>query len=512
MMCEYITIEEIYEAYYDCRYRKRNKNSALKYELNYEVENHKLWKELNAQTYEIGYSLAFCVTRPKLREVFAADFRDRIVHHLIMLKFLPLIEREMIDDSYNCRKGKGSMYAVDRVKGFIEEVSEGYEEETWVLKCDIQGFFMSINKDILWRELEGLIRREYTGGDIEWWLWLIKKVIMHRPERKCYKRGNLRLWEYLPRNKSLFTSNGKGLPIGNLTSQIFGNFYLTVFDKWVLSWLNKNEKYGRFVDDFVIISQDKRKLLNMIPHIRAFLKERLDIRLHPDKIYLQEVKKGLPFVGSVVKPNRKYTGNRTVNAMFEKIRYWLEDESADDEKFVMSINSYFGFLIHNNSYGIRYRAWLEIASKGRNIIMVGRMHHLKLKNNTDMFTITTVVTSDYKEVEKVGSKFVHHFYPVEDEETGMTTCVEYISKEERDIEELKAEYDTYKADLDRKAELRKNKEEVKELKQRLASTDYMAIKFAEGWITAEDYAPTKAQRQEWRDRINELENSASEGE
>ena len=240
MMCEYITIEEIYEAYYDCRYRKRNKNSALKYELNYEVENHKLWKELNAQTYEIGYSLDFCVTRPKLREVFAADFRDRIVHHLIMLKFLPLIEEEMIDDSYNCRKGKGSMYAVGRVKGFIEEVSEGYEEETWVLKCDIQGFFMSINKDILWRELEGLIRREYTGGDIEWWLWLIKKVIMHRPERKCYKRGNLRLWEYLPRTKSLFTSNGKGLPIGNLTSQIFGNFYMTVFDKWVLSRLNKN--------------------------------------------------------------------------------------------------------------------------------------------------------------------------------------------------------------------------------------------------------------------------------
>ena len=123
-MCEYITIEEIYDAYYDCRKRKRSKRSSIKYELNYEVENHKLWKELNTQTYEIGYSLAFCVTRPKLREVFAADFRDRIVHHLIMLKFLPLFESEMIDDSYNCRKGKGSLYGVNRVQSFIEKVSD----------------------------------------------------------------------------------------------------------------------------------------------------------------------------------------------------------------------------------------------------------------------------------------------------------------------------------------------------------------------------------------------------
>lgn len=123
-----------------------------------------------------------------------------------------------------------------------------------------------------------------------------------------------------------------------------------------------------------------------------------------------------------------------------------------------------------------------------------------------MFTITTVVTSDYKEIEKVGERYVHHFNPAEDEETGITTCVEYVSKEQKNIATLKAEYNEYKADLDRKAQIRAVKEEVKDLKAKLASTDYIAIKFAEGWITAEDYAPTKAERQSWRDRINELEN------
>lgn len=124
-----------------------------------------------------------------------------------------------------------------------------------------------------------------------------------------------------------------------------------------------------------------------------------------------------------------------------------------------------------------------------------------------MFTITTVVTSDYKEIEKIGERYIHHFYPVEDEETGITTCVEYVSKEQKNIDALKAEYNEYKAELDRKDQIRSNKEEVKELEAKLASTDYIAIKFAEGWITAEDYAPTKAERQSWRDRINELENN-----
>lgn len=129
-----------------------------------------------------------------------------------------------------------------------------------------------------------------------------------------------------------------------------------------------------------------------------------------------------------------------------------------------------------------------------------------------MFTITTVPTSDYKEAEKVGNKFVYHFYPETDTESGMTTCVEFCSKEQQNIEQLKAEYDAEKAELDRKAEKRALKKKVADLKRKLASTDYIAIKFAEGWITAEDYAPTKAQRQAWRDRINEIENTASSEE
>lgn len=146
---EFVSLEEIEEAYFECRKNKRNSEGALGYELRYELNNYELWQDLNNGSYEIGKSICFCVTRPKLREVFAASFRDRIVHHIIMRKFQHLFEAEMIEDSYNCRKGKGVLYAVNRAKKHIIDVSEGYSKKAYVLKCDLQGFFMSINRDIL---------------------------------------------------------------------------------------------------------------------------------------------------------------------------------------------------------------------------------------------------------------------------------------------------------------------------------------------------------------------------
>ena len=155
--------------------------------------------------YEISKSKAFCVTRPKLREVFCADFRDRIIHHLLAIKFTDILEGEMTDKAYACRVGKGTDYGIADVKKQIKRVSDNYTKEAWVLKCDLQGFFMSINRSLLYRLLEKVIRENYHGDDMEWWMWLWKKAVLHDPTKNCIRVGDLSLWDKLPANKSLFT-------------------------------------------------------------------------------------------------------------------------------------------------------------------------------------------------------------------------------------------------------------------------------------------------------------------
>ena len=334
-------------------------------------------------TYEIGKSKAFCVTRPKLREVFCAQFRDRIVHHILAIKFLPIFEDEMVDNAYACRKGKGTDYGIDHIRQQMERVSDNYTKETWILKCDLQGFFMSINRRMLYDIVEKIIRKKYQGGDIDFWLWLWRKVIMNDPSKNCVKVGDLSLWDRLPANKSLFTcGEGIGLPIGNLPSQILANLLMSAFDKWVLSRIGKSGGYGRYVDDFVVISRDKGLLLEILHDSRNYLFDKLQLTLHPDKVYLQEVKKGVKFTGAVIKPGRVYAGNATVKHIFDVIKKWNSTENPSKEqkeKFVIQVNSLFGHLVHRHSYGIRWRAWKEIKHKDK-IYCVNMKKIVEFKN------------------------------------------------------------------------------------------------------------------------------------
>lgn len=136
-MDEYVTIEQIDEAYRDCCRKKTSTDGCVRYMRNYLLNNYELYKELNTMTYEIGKSKAFCVTRPKLREVFCAQFRDRIVHHLLAIKFHDILEDEMTDNAFACRKGKGTEYGLQFVRNEICRVSDNYRQEVWVLKCDM---------------------------------------------------------------------------------------------------------------------------------------------------------------------------------------------------------------------------------------------------------------------------------------------------------------------------------------------------------------------------------------
>lgn len=346
------TLEDVMEAYLLCRKHKRKTYNALAFEADWMQNCVQLHKELSDGTYRIGRSIAFAVTRPKLREVFAADFRDRIVHHLLMKEIEPLFEATFIEDNYNCRKGKGTLYGFNRMHEKIREASENYTKDCWILKCDMQGFFMSIHKPTLWRMLERFIRENYKGDKLQQILWLTKMISLHSPEKNCTVKGDGSLLAQLPKNKSLFTcGDDYGLPIGNLTSQMFANFYLSDLDKWLSGTF---AYYGRYVDDFYIIDTDKQKLLDALPAIRerAAL---LHVTLHPQKVYLQHYSKGVKFVGSVSKLKRRYVGSRTVGNMICTIEELnsIKDKGTHAEEFVGRLNSYFGFLRHYNSYAIR---------------------------------------------------------------------------------------------------------------------------------------------------------------
>lgn len=348
----YISIEELYDAYFACRKNKRGTINAIQFEVNYEENLYNLWYDINSGKYEIGRSICFIVRYPKKREVFAADFRDRVVHHLVVSKLEPLLEEDFITDSYNCRKGKGVLYGVRRLAEKIKIASNYYTRDAYVAKFDCKGFFMSIDKKMLSDMLDDYIEARYDKPDKDIVKELTRKIVLHRPERNCIRKSHPSEWKGLSCDKSLFTCKDNfGLPIGNLSSQIFANFYLMEFDHYMNNRFNWF--YGRYVDDFYVIAERKKDITNAIDDIRRFLMK-YKVELHPSKFYMQHYSKGIKFTGAVVKYDRIYMANRTKYNFSRAIgdinrRYDLGYAIHARQR----LNSYIGFSRQYKNYNIR---------------------------------------------------------------------------------------------------------------------------------------------------------------
>lgn len=357
-------IEDIFKAYFDARSGKRNSVNQLRFELNLEENLVALYQEIKERRYQIGRSMCFMVTYPVKREVFAADFRDRIVHHLLFNYISPIFERTFIDDCYACRKGKGTLYGINRLDKHIRSCSKNYTKDCYVLKLDLRGYFMNIDRKFLYDAILRTLHRygylEQPSGihwedseEAELVAYLLPLIVFNDPTQNCVRRGKLSDWEGLPPSKSLFHSPpGCGLPIGNLTSQLFSNIYLTPFDQYVKRTLGIKH-YGRYVDDFFLVHEDKEQLKALIPVIRDYLWETLHVTLHPNKISLQHYKKGVEFLGGVVKPGRIYIQNRAKRKFASDIYYWdnyLGTDRAPPPSLLLemrsSINSYLGIMQH----------------------------------------------------------------------------------------------------------------------------------------------------------------------
>ncbi|MBR6198703.1 MAG: hypothetical protein IKQ61_00415, partial [Spirochaetales bacterium] len=229
-----VSLEDIFEAYYDCRRHKRNKLGAMRFEVDLESNLIRLWHDLRDGTYRISPSTVFIVDKPVKREIFAADFRDRIVHHLLLMYINPLFERHFIYDSYSCRVGKGTHFAVKRVSHFIRSCSRNGDKPCWILKLDISGFFMSIGKRILFDKLMSFIDDFYQNENIEFVKYLVRTILVNDPTAGCLYHSPKEKWGNLAFGKSLFdTDKAHGLPIGNYTSQVFANFYLSELDHFI---------------------------------------------------------------------------------------------------------------------------------------------------------------------------------------------------------------------------------------------------------------------------------------
>lgn len=361
-------ILDLYAAFECARQHKSNRPYVRHFARNLRQNIERLADDLLSHTYKPEPSTVFIVERPKKREVFAAQFRDRVVHHLYYNYTHALFERTFIKDTYSCIPGRGTHYGIDRLDTHIRKESRNYRYNCYAMRLDKRGYFMHINRNKLLKITYDTLNRMRThkvekGGSATWetyldfdfLLWLSKEIIMLDPKKNCRIVGTVKDWKDLDHNKSLFyTPDGCGLPIGNLTSQLLSNVYLNVFDQFMKRVLVCRH-YGRYVDDSYVVSRSRTWLLSIIPKIRAFLRDTLGLELHMGKLHIINVRNGVEFLGGFVKPYRTYITNASIGRMVKNISAL---DMSDSDGVFRSVNSFLGTLVHYSSFNIRCEAFM----------------------------------------------------------------------------------------------------------------------------------------------------------
>jgi retron-type reverse transcriptase len=340
-MSKIFSFGNIYKCYVACRRNKRNTINALHFEIGAEENVVKLERELKYRSYRPSRSILFAARKPKLREIFAADFRDRVVHHILVDQLKTIWEKIFIYDSYACRDGKGTHVAVKRLQSFMRKASKNGKARVYFLQLDVKDFFTSIDKTILFN----MIKKKITDPDV---LWLTELIIFWDCTKSYILRDKEGIISEIPHNKSLFgKDNKRGLPIGNLTSQFFANIYLNELDQYCKHVL-KAKYYVRYVDDFVILDTDRDKLLKMQGEIEIFLRDRLALRLHPVRRKLQPVSNGIDFLGYIIRRNYILVRNRVINNLMARYRQFKK--SGKMQELPKVVASYMGHFKWANTY------------------------------------------------------------------------------------------------------------------------------------------------------------------
>lgn len=336
---------------------KRKTHDEHIFEVNAMENLRLLHRDIMQKTYRPSRSTAHIIYNPVIREIFAAPFRDRVVHHLLFEAVSDWWDRRFIYDSYSCRKGKGTLFGIQRLDHHIRVVSQNYARPAWILKLDVQGYFMSLpRRELYARAVWGLERqfaerldsREYEMLKFLWW-----QTIFDDPVKGVHKKGDLAAWGDLPPSKSLFCQPpGKGIVIGNLTSQLLSNVYLDQLDRFVTMDLGYKH-YGRYVDDFYIVVNENElpQLKKDVMAIENYLQCK-QLTLHPHKRSLQEMHRGVDFLGAVVYPGRIVPGARLVRNCGKALR-----EVAEGRRSVDTVASYMGHVKYMKGISLLRRSF-----------------------------------------------------------------------------------------------------------------------------------------------------------
>lgn len=320
-----ISVENLLLAWREFSRDKKQKRDVQLFSLRLMENVLSLRAELVAKTYTHSAYKAFAITDPKPRNIHKALVRDRLLHHALYRKLYPFFDRTFISDSYSCRNMKGVHRALNRFRTFGRKVSRNHTRTCFVLKCDVRKFFASIDHGIL----SQILRKYFADTNV---LWLIERVV-----------GSFQS-----------TAPGKGLPLGNLTSQLLVNVYMNEFDQFVKHRL-KARYYIRYADDFVIFHEQKEVLECLLRHISDFLEQQLRLSLHPDKVSIKTVASGVDFLGWVHFPHHRVLRSVTKRRMFKCLA--TTDSLA-------TVRSYLGLLSHGNAYRLRQK----VAQYERNVL------------------------------------------------------------------------------------------------------------------------------------------------
>ncbi len=304
-------MENLLEAWEEFLVGKKKKSDVQEFKENLFENIRELHDDLVAYCYRHGPYYYFRITDPKPRDIHKATVRDRVLHHAIYRQLYPCFDRVFIADSFSCRLEKGTHKAMERFRMFAGKVSQNHTRMCWVLKLDIRKFFASIDHDIL---LSMLYERVSDLG-----LMLVFQEII-----TSFSSG----------------ADGVGLPLGNLTSQLFANVYLNELDQFVKQTL-RAKYFIRYADDFVLLSEDRGWLIDQLPKIEKFLWERLRLRLHPKKIELRTFSSGVDFLGWV-----HFSSHRTLRMVTKERMFRRIAEGVSENSFLSSV----GLLNYGNAY------------------------------------------------------------------------------------------------------------------------------------------------------------------
>jgi len=310
-----ISVENLLVAWREFIRNKRGRKDIEQFSVHLTDNVLALHRELADKTYHHGPYTAFRINDPKPRDIHKATVRDRLLHHAIYRILYPYFDPKFIFDSYSCRRVKGTHRAINRFREYARKVSRNHTRTVWVLKCDIRKFFANINHQIL----GDMLKKHIKSGNT---ILLLSKVV-----------------------KSFHTNDRPdiGLPLGNLTSQLLVNIYMNEFDHFLKREM-KVAHYVRYSDDFIILHESKEYLENLLLNISTFLKTRLKLSLHPDKVFIKTWTPGVDFLGWVHFPHYRIPRTSTKRRMFRNL-----DRNPKEE----SIASYRGLLSHGNTYKLR---------------------------------------------------------------------------------------------------------------------------------------------------------------